>query len=62
MTQGNYAVHIWLHKYIFFNNGGSKMDKEINVFGPVILDEGTQKGNDLPEYPMQSEESETDIT
>ena len=38
------------------------MDKEINVFGPVILDEGTQKGNDLPEYPMQSEESETDIT
>ena len=38
------------------------MDKEVNVFGPVILDEGTHNGNDLPEYPVKSEESETEIT
>ena len=41
------------------------MDIDMNVFGPVILTDGNVTptgGNDLPEYPMQSEESETDIT
>ena len=38
------------------------MDIDMNVFGPVILDEGTSNGNDLPEYPVKSEESETEIT
>ena len=59
MTQGNYAVHIWLHKYIFFNNGGSKMDKDMNVFGPVILDESN--GSNIPVNPKDSDDSETEI-
>ena len=46
-------------KYIF-NNGGSKMDKDMNVFGPVILTDGNG-GNDLPEHPKMSDESETVI-
>ena len=38
------------------------MDKDMNVFGPVILTDGTGGGgNDLPEHPKMSDESETEI-
>ena len=62
MTQGNYAVHIWLHKYIFFNNGGSKMDKDTNVFGPVIL-EGDTPGleYEYSDNPRPSDDSHGDL-
>ena len=36
------------------------MDKDMNVFGPVILTDGNG-GNDLPENPKMSDESETVI-
>ena len=57
MTQGNYAVHFWLHKYIF-NNGGSKMDKDTNVFGPVILEgDDPELEYDIPVNPRPSDDS-----
>ena len=38
------------------------MDKEVNVFEPVILNVGTPNGgNDLPDNAGASEESETVI-
>ena len=44
-------------KYIF-NNGGSKMDKDTNVFGPVIL-EGDTPGleYEIPTNPRPSDDS-----
>lgn len=44
-------------KYIF-KNGGSKMDKDTNVFGPVILEGDTPElGYDFPVNPRPSEDS-----
>ena len=48
-------------KYIF-NNGGSKMDKDTNVFGPVIL-EGDTPGleYDIPTNPRPSDDSHGEL-
>ena len=44
-------------KYIF-NNGGSKMDKDTNVFGPVILEgDDPELEYDIPVNPRPSDDS-----
>ena len=48
-------------KYIF-NNGGSKMDKDTNVFGPVILEGDTPALEyDYTDNPRPSDDSHGDL-